>query len=308
MVYDKLPIDISRLKFYFPEFEQIYNNNKPVNNEPLIYNAEIALDISEQEKEAFEQRYLQLLTKFNIPTTDYALTDILYICQKVIHELQLIETLRDLDPQTLNALDFLIGYQELVQEVNKNKSLNKHNYKSNDEDAIIIQVKDKHSNGAIPLHYDGSGRLIVKMIYKAFKTTFYNTTLSHVLENYDEIPPLEVLRELKTPNATKDSTLTKEMLSATAEILSEYFDKYLPKGILSRKKNLFIFELFYLFNTLHYAGKVMKTESETLLRAHLNPEYSLPLKSDKRSIFITELIKNSNRRDKPLSGAFLSFT
>ncbi|MES2447301.1 MAG: hypothetical protein V4546_08975 [Bacteroidota bacterium] len=307
MVYDKLPIDISRLKSYFPELKKIYDSNIPVNGEQLVYNAEIALDIKEEERKEFEQRYLLLMDKFGIINESYIYTDIFYITQKIIHELELLNSLISLDSQTLNALDFLIEYQELVLEVDAKRTSGDSRYQSDKEDAIIIQVKDRHSNGGIPLIYDGAGRLIMKMVYKAFKTTFHNTSLSHILEEHDEIPSLATLKRLRMPRISRDVTLSKEMLSATADILTSYFKSYLPKGSLSRKKNLFIYELFYLFNTLKYAGKVKDIDCSKLKRTNLNIVYSLPLEANKHSSLITELIKNSNRRDKPLSGAFLSF-
>ena len=117
MVYDKLPINVSRLNTYFPELTRIYNKNIHVNDKELIYHAEITLDIEDEEKEAFEHRYIQLMNKFKVSNDGYSYADIIYICQKTLYELEFMLDLISLDPQTLNALDFLIGYQELVKEV-----------------------------------------------------------------------------------------------------------------------------------------------------------------------------------------------
>lgn len=296
MIHDKIPVDISRLKEYFPEFDTIYQQNNPVNNESIIFNADATLDINEDEQVAFENRYILLMKKYSLPEDCYS--DIFYINQKIIHDLNLLKALSASDTQIQNALDFLIGYQELVEEVN---------IKGYREDPIIIQVKDKGSNGAVPLLYDGSGRFIVKMIYKAFKTSFHDVNLSYLLEDYPEIPPLDILQKLKSHKWGKNEKLTKEMLSKTADILTDYFERHLPEGALSRKKNLFIYELFYLFNTLQYAGKVIDIDSKTLKREHLNSPYKLPLDRKQHSLFIKELIKNSKKRNNPLSGAFLTF-
>lgn len=301
MVYENIIIDISKLRHYYPKLKDIYNANKPIYDEAILYHADIALDISKDEKDVFEQLYLLLMRKFNIPEQSY--TDIFYITQYMTFQSQTIEFLDDLDPQTTHALNFLIGYQELVKEVDEKKQNNVGEISKSDP--IIIQVKNKKANGAIPLYYDGSGRLIVNMIYKAFKTTFHNTTLSHLLDDYPDIPPLEKLKELKTPGQDKKERIAKEMLGETARILSQYFIDYLPVGLLNRKKNLLVYELFYLFNTLQYAGKVKEINSSSLIRKQLNIPYLLPLDKTTHSSFITEFIKNHNKRDKDPSGAFL---
>ncbi|WP_175470551.1 hypothetical protein [Pedobacter hartonius] len=282
------------------------HNQYPSDGEPLIINMEILLEINEGEQNAFESRYLLLIEKYGIP--EDAAGDILYINQKITHDLTNLDIIRNADTQTLNALDFLIGYQKLVDDINIKKAQNKTGYTTNEEDPITIQVKDRHSNGAVPLLYEGSGRFIVKMIYQALKTSFNNTALSYILDDYPEIPPLEQLIYLRGEDMDSRKLIAREMVAKTASILSAYFEKYIPKPVYSKKKNSIIYELFYLFDTLKYAGKVMDVDSSTLIRMNLKKDYTLPLDKSRHADFIKEVIKNDHRRDHPLSGAFLTFT
>ena len=307
MVQDTIPINLSRLKDYFPELEKLYNRNIPIDNEPLLMNAEISLEIDEGEQDAFERRYLFFIEKYGIP--EDTIGDVLYINQKITYDLNSLTEFSMVDNNVHKALDFLIGYQKLVEEVEVKKMKNKEGYKTNQADPIIIQVKEKGSNGAISLNYDGSGRFIVNMIYQAFKTSFNNTSLSYVFEEYTEIPPLKTLLLLRAPDFIRHKVIAQEMLSKTAVILSKYFEDHFAESVYKRKKNLIIYELFYLFDTLKYAGKVMKIDSsKDLKRVNLKTDYILPLDESKHSDFIKELIKNNNRRDTPLSGAFMTFT
>jgi len=307
MVHDNIPINLSRLKDYFPELKKLYKQSIPADNEPLVTNAEISLEIEEGEQDDFERRYLLFIQKYNIP--EDSIGDILYINQKITYDLNHVTELSFVDNNVHKALDFLIGYQQLVEDVELKKIRDQDGYRSNQPDPIIIQVKDKGSNGATPLNFDGSGRFIVKMIYQAFKSSFNNTSLSHILEEYPEIPPLKTLLLLRAPDFIKHKVITQEMLSKTAVILSKYFDDYFAEAVYKRKKNLIIYELFYLFDTLKYSGKVMNIDSgKELRRVNLKTEYILPLDESQHSSFIKELIKNNNRRNQPLSGAFMSFT
>lgn len=305
MVHDEILVNVSKLKYFYPVLDGLSKKNAS-GDEPLILGIDILLEINQGEQDDFESRYLLLMEKYSIP--EDAVGDILYINQKVFYDLISIDTLRQLNQQTQNALDFLIGYQQLVAEIKLKGEQNKPGYGTNDIDPLIIQVKDKFSNGAVPLFYEGSGRFIVKMIYQAIKTSFNNTALSYILEDYPEIPPLEQLIYLRQEDIGSRKLIAREMVAKTASILSDYFEEYIPKPVHSKKKNLIIYELFYLFDTLKYAGKVMGVDSDTLRRTNLKKDYNLPLDKSKHSNFIKEVIKNGQRRDYPLSGAFLTFT
>ncbi|WAC39248.1 hypothetical protein [Pedobacter sp. SL55] len=306
MLHDTIPIYIHRLTKFYPNLNKLARSRKLEENSNQLIDIDVVIPAKDDEDKAFENRYLALMEKYNIPTKNYG--DILYICQKPLYDFEHIKDLQSIDAQTENALDFLIGYQELVIEVAAKRAAGKEYYAKDKEDAIIIQVKDKHTNEATPLIYDGAGRFIVKMIYNAFKTSFRNISLSYLLADYDDIPPLEKLKELKSSEWESDKRIQKEMVHETAHILTQYFEEYIPKAVLSRKKNLFIYELFYLFNILQYAGKVSDIETLNIKREHLRLRYRLPLEKKYHTSLISELLKNYNKRKKHLSSAFLNIT
>lgn len=284
MIYQSSTIDLSRLKLYYPELKETFKrlNHTEVNG--LKFNVDLAYDLPETELKPFETRFALLMNKYNIVEEFW--TDLTYINQIIITELENVQFFSELDPETSNAIDFLIGYQDLVKQESKSGKNSAKN------DPFVIQFKRKSQNGGINLNYHGSAKLVVKLIYKAFKTSFNNPTLSNLLEDYKEIPPINVLEEFIMPPNIKRNNLAKMLLQESAEILSDYFEKHIPKNVFARKKNLIIFELFYLFDTFRYAGSILNIDTSNIRRRNLNTIYTLPtFKDHSYSEIIKELIK-----------------
>ncbi len=283
MIYHSFTINLSRLHSYYPELDNTFNKLKPTGDQDLSFNIDFAFDLQESDIDPFQDRFAKLMDYYKIDQDFWA--DLIYINQVIIRELENEQFYFELDPETSNAIEFLIGYQEVVKQEFKSGK------KSSNTDPFVIQFKRKSQNGGVNLNYHGSAQLIVKQIYKAFKTSFANPTLSLLLEDYKEIPTIEVLKELNLPPAIKRDNLAKRLLQNSAEILSDYFEKHIPKEVHSRKKNLIIFELFYLFDTFQYAGSVLKVDTSSIRRRNLDIVYSLPFTESKCSEMIKELLK-----------------
>lgn len=283
MIYEPFPVNLSRLQLYYPEIKEIVAKLNYKIDETNEFNITCVFDLQESEIEPFQDRFAQLMDKYKINQNYWA--DLIYINQVITRELENDQFFFELDPETSNAIDFLIGYQEIVKEELKSSK------KSTTKDPFVIQFKRKSQNGGINLNYHGSAQLIMKHIFKAFKTSFANPTLSLLLEEYKEIPPIEVLKEFQLPPQAKREKFTKYLLQQSAETLSNYFEKYIPKKVHSRKKNLIIFELFYLFDTFRYGGSILNVDTSLIRRRNLDIVYSLPFNESKCSQMIKELLK-----------------
>ncbi|OYZ30394.1 MAG: hypothetical protein B7X86_13910 [Sphingobacteriales bacterium 17-39-43] len=283
MIYHSFTVNLPRLYPYYPEMGNTFNKLNHTGAEDLGFKIDLAFDLQESEVDPFQDRFAQLMNKYNI--ADEFWIDLIYINQVIIRELDNDQFYFELDPETSNAIDFLIGYQEIVKEELKSSK------KSTTKDPFVIQFKRKSQNGGVNLDYHGSAQLILKLIFKAFKTSFANPTLSLLLEDYKEIPPIEVLKEFQLPPQAKREKFAKYLLQQSAEILSDYFEKYIPKKVHSRKKNLIIFELFYLFDTFQYGGSILNVDASSIRRRNLDIVYSLPFNESKCSQMIKELLK-----------------
>lgn len=294
-------MNLTRLYRYYPELTGELNNLNHSFEKKPGFNIVLERDSNDdntkdgaKEKsvvlDPFESRFKLLMNKYGI-AEEYWI-DLIYINQVILKELENEQFFFELDPETSNAIDFLIGYQELVkQEENSKKT-------SNNTDPFVIHVKRKSHNTGVSLNYHGSAQLIMRQIFKAFKTSFANPTLSLLLEDYKEIPSIDVLKDFNLPPEIKRNNLAKKLLQNSAEILSDYFEKYIPKKVHSRKKNLIIFELFYLFDTIRYAGSVLKVDTLSIRRRNLDIVYSLPFNESKCSEMIKELMKKGKSNTK----------
>jgi hypothetical protein len=296
MIYESFTVNLSRLQLYYPEIKEIVTKLNRKIDETKEFDIPCAFDLQESEINPFQDRFAQLMNKYKIDQDFWA--DLIYINQVIIRELENDQLFFELDPETSSAIDFLIGYHELVQEEEKLAKNKKADLEDETKkDPFVIQFKSKSLNGGVNLDYHGSAQLIMKHIFKAFKTTFANPTLSLLLEDYKEIPPIEVLKEINLPPTVKRDKLAKSLLISSAEILSDYFEKYIPEKVHSRKTNLIIFELFYLFDTLQYGGSLSTIDTSTIRKRNLNAAYTLPTFIDQtHSKIIKALFRKGKRQ------------
>jgi hypothetical protein len=284
-------LDLLILKDYSEDINTVYNLNA-IPGQKYIDHLPCLVDIDEVDSQPFINAWEYLMSRFKIPSKHHSY--ILFITQTFYSKLNLEnDYLYDIT-NAVNVLDFFIGYlneASIAQVKGKFTDLN-----SAIDNKLQLQIKSPHSGLPITLNYPTAARFAVDHLYKSLKE--HDPILREALSKYKTLPAIEILKELKNSLQINLDHPYQYYLIETIKILQRYLNTYLSKE-LSRKQHLFLFELLYLFNFLHHAGKVNNTYGSdfNLNSKSPNRKFSPTVRtsdSDK-SAFIKSLIKNSNR-------------
>jgi len=191
----------------------------------------------------------------------------------------------------IDAIDFLIEYSERFDKLAKEKSIpNLDN---------LAKVRVELNQREIEFKYPSAAQVIVKSLYHYLRNN--DNFLHSEFFTAEALPSTDFLKTVRQRLGDKLKYGNQYYVIRLSKDLQTYIEEHL-KAPLSRKVNLFIFEILYLFNLLRYAGKVKKRNCEefSLNDKTGTDKYAsyIGLTGNEKSQLVTAIVANANAADK----------
>ncbi len=209
------------------------------------------INVPELELDRFMEGYNTLMKRYNIPELHRG--SILYILQLVNTKAEaLLNSLEDFDTQSVEILEFFISYQ-----------------KTNSEIAIKFNPTNLKPNQGGSIKTPFTPQFIVNSIATTLKGQTANIFISKLFRKFDGIPPIEVLTQAKKELEFFTYAPITIPILETIEQLDDYIVNNLGEEV-SRKKQVFIYDLLYLMDYLTYLKSQYDKDYRLLKRVEYN--------------------------------------
>jgi hypothetical protein len=250
-----------------------------------------SIRIKPDEVECFVSAWDEVMNKFKIP--DNHQPQLFFILKSFYTTIDTdFETIYDLN-NALEAINFFIRYREAADKIEVKYG------SSNSKFDELMKLQIVAANQPISLDYPGITKATINLLYNFLKGN--DIHLIYHLGPHPEIPSLDILNGIKGHLNHNYDYKYQPWLIYTLEQVKEYINTHLTQ-VLIRKVNLFIFEVFYLFNLLQYAGKVNNIDSSRFELSDTYPKLkfkpTVKLSDTEKSNFIKTVIINAIKAEK----------
>lgn len=192
------------------------------------------INIPEHDLSRFIEAYATLMKNYKIPSVHHG--SIIYILQLVNSKAELLlNSIEDFDTQAVEILDFFIKHLKINPAETSDKS----------NTTILRPYKSKSIKTPF------TPQFIVNSIATTLKGQTANIFISNLFKKFDGIPPIEELKEAKKELEFFTYAPITIPILETVEQLDDYIVNNLGEEV-SRKKQVFIYDLLYLMDYLTY--------------------------------------------------------
>lgn len=247
-------------------------------SEPSFLDKSVFIYIPSQYHETFRSSLKELLFTFKVDPlhSDY----LLFIVGQHLSLLQTVQEMQLNASESVEPLRFLKAYllqRKEFERPNRSKENIDKALKSRYLELVSPIYKSKH-----PIKI-GNTDLIVKAIFQLFKSK-YEYSLKEQLEQYDDIPSLDIIGKLLDENEYILNYATHYFIAQITLDLIDYIESNV-EGQLSRKKYLFIFDFIFI-NGLFY----LETEREPLYQVATDFKVPTYIPSTEKTLHIKTML------------------